>query len=65
MRDLIEIVTEIKEICEEHIVMEDRLTALKQAGIDDIEYRYLRSGELVITPSSSGLYATRHLPKKF
>ncbi len=64
MKDLLEIITEIKEVCEEHPVMEDRLTALKQVGYENIEYVYLKGKNVVIQSPYSGLYEATHLPKK-
>ncbi len=64
MKDLIEIITEIKEVWEEHLVIEERITALKQAGFDDINYRYLKGNNVLIPSTHNGLYAVTHLPKK-
>lgn len=64
MRDLIGIITEIKEVCEEHPVMEDRFTALKLAEYENIEYRYLKGSKVVIPSTCNGLFSTTHLPKK-
>ena len=68
MKDLLEIraeiVEDIKKICKQYIVMEDRLTALKQVGYDDINYHYLKGYDVVINASNHGLFATRYLPKK-
>jgi len=64
MKDLLEIISEIKEVCKANPVMEDRLTALKQVGYDNINYHYLKGYDVVINGSSHGLFATRYLPKK-
>jgi len=64
MKDLLEIISEIKEVCNANPVIEDRLTALKQAGYDDINYHYLKGHDVVINASSQRLFATRYLPKK-
>ena len=59
-----EIITEIKEVCNAIPVMEDRLTALKQAGFEDVNYRYLKSNNVLIPSPYGGLYEASHLPKK-
>ena len=64
MKDLLEIRAEIKLICEENPVMDDRLSALRQAGYQDIEYRYVKGGNVVISSIDKGLLSTRHLPRK-
>lgn len=64
MRDLIEIVTEIKDVCKAHPVMEDRLNALRQAGFDDVKYRYVKADNIILTSNNHGLFATSHFPKK-
>lgn len=65
MKDLNEIVAEIKQICDEHPVMEDRVIALSQAGYQDIKYRYLKSLKTVIwSDSSHGLLTVFELPRK-
>ena len=65
MKDLNEIIAEIKMICEEHPVMEDRLTALKQAGYDDINYKYTKRHKIILYGiNSAGLLETAELPRK-
>jgi len=44
--------------------MEERITALKQVGFDNINYVYLKGSEVVVSSPYSGLYAATHLPKK-
>jgi len=64
MRDLTEIIAEVKKIYTEHPVMEDRIEALEQAGYENIEYRYLKGYKVVIPSTNNGLLSTTHLPKK-
>jgi hypothetical protein len=64
MKDLLEIRAEIQQVCEENPVMDDRITALRQAGYQDIEYRYVKGGNVVISSSDKGLLATRHFSRK-
>jgi len=64
MKDLVEIIAEIKEICNEHPVMQERIEALEQSGYENIEYRYLKGSKVVIPSSYNGLYEATHLPKK-
>ncbi len=56
MKNLNQILTEIKDICKQYPVMQERIMALKDAGYDNINYVY--------TKRSKGLYDTIHLPKK-
>jgi len=44
--------------------MEERITALKQVGFDNINYVYLKGKNVVIPSTNHGLYAATHLPKK-
>lgn len=55
MTDL-DILNEIKVICKNYPVMEERMEALKQAGYEDIKYHYVKHGK--------GLYGIQLLPKK-
>lgn len=64
MKDLTDIIAEVKQICEDNPVMDDRLSALRQAGYQDIEYRYVKGGNVVISSSDKGLLTTRHFPRK-
>lgn len=64
MRDITEIVAEIKEICKERPVMLVRIEALEHLGYDNIEYRYLSGSKTVIPSTNNGLLSTTHLPKK-
>jgi len=56
MKNLNEIIREIKEVCKEHPVMQERIAAFKNIGYDNINYVYVKN--------ITGLYATTHLPKK-
>jgi len=51
------IIDEIKGICNQHPVMQERIMALKDAGYDNINYVYRKRNH-------NGLYSTIHLPKK-
>jgi hypothetical protein len=64
MKDLTEVIDEIKEICKTHPVMQERIEALKHIGYENIEYRYLKSSLVLITSNYNGLLSARHLPKK-
>ncbi len=50
------IIDEIKGICNQHPVMQERIMALKDAGYDNINYVYTKRNQF--------LYSTIHLPKK-
>lgn len=56
MRNLNQIIAEIKNICNQHPIMQERIIALKEAGYNTINYVYVER--------SKGLFTTTHLPKK-
>jgi len=56
MKNLNQILTEIKDICKQYPVIQERMMALKDAGYDNINYVY--------TKRIKGLYDAIHLPKK-
>lgn len=64
MKDLQEIREEIRLICKEHPVMDDRVTALRQAGYQDIKYRYVKNLTTIIWDSNHGLLKVFELPRK-
>jgi hypothetical protein len=57
MRNLNQIMSEIKDICKQYPVMQERMMALKDAGYDNINYVYRKRNH-------NGLYSAIHLPKK-
>jgi hypothetical protein len=56
MKTLNQIITEIKDICNQHPVIQERINALKHVGYDNINYVYVKC--------SKGLFTATHLPKK-
>jgi hypothetical protein len=56
MRTLNDIIKEIRDVCNQQPIMQDRINALRQAGYDKIHYVYVKH--------SKGLYGAIHLPKK-
>ncbi len=64
MKDLMEIITEIKEVCKANPVIQERILALKQVGYDNIKYVYLKGNNVVIPSAYDGLCAITHFPKK-
>jgi len=56
MKTLNQIITEIKDICKQHPVMQERILTLREAGFDTIHYVYVKR--------NTGLYAATHLTKK-
>lgn len=56
MKTLKQIIGEIKDLSQNHPIMQDRINALKEAGYDDIHYGYVKH--------SKGLFTAIHLPKK-
>lgn len=64
MEDLNQILEEIKIICDEHPVIEDRLAALRQAGYDDIDFKYLKQPKMILYGNDAGLLSTAELTRK-
>ena len=56
MKILNQIITEIKDICQQYPVLQERIEALKHVGYDKINYVYIKKGK--------GLYGAIYLPKK-
>lgn len=56
MKNLKEIIKEIKEVCKEHPVIQERIAAFKNIGYDNINYVYVKHNK--------GLCGATHLPKK-
>lgn len=56
MKILNQIISEIKVLCIQNPIMQERIEALKKAGYDRIHYVYVKH--------SKGLYGAIHLPKK-
>jgi len=43
MKTINQIIKEIKDVCNQHPIMQDRISALKEAGYDNINYVSLLS----------------------
>lgn len=56
MKTINQISKEIKDVCNQHSIMQDRISALKEAGYDNINYVYVKRNR--------GMYDALHLPKK-
>jgi len=56
MKTLSQLLTEIKDVCNPHPVMQERILTLKEAGYDTIHYVYVKR--------NTGLYSATHLIKK-
>mgnify|MGYP001312023865 CR=1 FL=1 len=56
MKKLNLILTEIKDVCNKHPIMQDRIEALRDAGYSTIDYVYVKR--------NTGLYSANHLTKK-
>ena len=54
-KDVDKLLTEIKDICNQHPILQDRIKALKDAGYDNINYVYVKQ--------SKGLFTATHLDK--
>ncbi len=55
MKTLQQIIYDIKYICNQNPVMQDRIKALKEAGYENINYVYVKN---------MGLFESKHLSKK-
>lgn len=64
MRNLYEIRDEIKVICDKHPDIKTRLSALREAGYEDINYKYLRNREGILGGYTYGLMTTAELQRK-
>ena len=64
MRDIKEIRDEIKAICDKHPDIKTRLPALREAGYEDINYKYLRNRNIILGGYTYGLLITAELPRK-
>ena len=51
-------------ICDEYPVIEKRITALRQAGYNDIDFKYLKPTKMILYGNSAGLLSTAELTKK-
>jgi len=56
MKTLKQILIEIKEVSNQHPIMQDRIEALREAGYSTIHYVYVKR--------NTGLYSATHLTKK-
>jgi hypothetical protein len=64
MKNLNEIIKEIKMICDEYPVIDKRITALRQAGYNDIDFKYLKQTKMILYGNSAGLFSTAELTRK-
>jgi len=64
MKSLNEIIKEIKVICDKYPVIEDRITALRQAGYNAIDFKYLKQTKIILYGNSAGLLSTVELTRK-
>lgn len=64
MRDLNEIRDEIKAICDKHPDIKTRLSALREAGFEHINYKYLRNSKIILGGYTYGLLTTYELTRK-
>lgn len=56
MKTLNLIIKELKDVCNQYPIMQERISALKEAGYDNINYVYVKR--------NMGLFTALHLPKK-
>ena len=61
-KNLLDIVTEIKEICNQPLGMQVKIVALKIAGYKDVSYKYVNHGRF---PNyANTIFQVKHLRKK-
>ena len=56
MKTLTCVIKEIKDVCNQYPIMQDRINALKEAGYNNINYVYVKR--------NMGLFNVIHLPRK-
>ena len=64
MKDLIDIIADIKSICDDYPDMEARLQALRDAGYLDIEFKYLKQPRMIHYGNKDRLLSTALLKRK-
>jgi len=64
-KNLSDLITEIKEICKQHPLLEERLLTLKQTGFGSVSHQYVNKGGRNSLPSyANRLFEVNHLPRK-